>query len=231
MRFFKVASTVVFGLFWAVVAAVVLFGFTFPSASSGAHSFPDPVNGHHVYDPAGALDSGVEQALEAQIKAIRERSEAELAVYVQVDDFATEDSNLAAAQELLDQWGVGRRGFDDGLVFLVSLESNLVHGKVSFFAGAGFLRSYLSQNDLQSVIDDVIVPGAIQRQLGGGLISALDVVGAAITPGATDRLNLLRQVNAVLGLVGAPVTFLVIAGVAFFAWRREGDDPGSGTIL
>ena len=225
MRFFKVASTVVFGLFWAVVAAVVLFGFTFPSASSGAHSFPDPVNGHHVYDPAGALDSGVEQALEAQIKAIRERSEAELAVYVQVDDFATEDSNLAAAQELLDQWGVGRRGFDDGLVFLVSLESNLVHGKVSFFAGAGFLRSYLSQNDLQSVIDDVIVPGAIQRQLGGGLISALDVVGAAITPGATDRLNLLRQVNAVLGLVGAPVTFLVIAGVAFFAWRREGDDP------
>jgi hypothetical protein len=35
----------------------------------------------------------------------------------------------------------------------------------------------------------------------------------------------MRQANAVLGLVGAPVTLLVLVGTAFFAWRREGDDP------
>ena len=225
MRFFKVASTVVFGVFWAIVAAVFVFGLSFPSASSGEHSFPDPVNGQFVYDPAGALEPGIEQALQAQIKAIRAQSGAEVAVYVQVDEFATEDSNLAAAQALLDQWGIGRKSFDDGLVFLVSLEPNLIHGKVSYYAGAGFLRAYLSQNDLQSVIDDVIVPAAVQRQIGGGLISALEVVGAAITPSATDRLNLLRQLNAVLGLVGAPVTFVVLIGIAFFTWRRRGDDP------
>lgn len=224
-RLLKVASTVVFGVFWAAVIAVVFFGSSIPSASSGEGRFPDPVNGQRVYDPAGALEPAVEQALESQIDAIEERSGAQVAIYVQVDETATEESNVEAARALLDQWGVGRRGFDDGLVWLVSLESDLVHGKVSYYAGAGFLRGYMSQDDLQTVIDELIVPPAVQRQLDAGLIQAIDAVNAAITPAATDRLNFLRQANAVLGLVGAPVTLLVMVGFAFFAWRREGNDP------
>jgi uncharacterized membrane protein YgcG len=223
MRFFRVASSVAFGLFWAAVIAFAVFGF--PGVSSGEHPFPDPVENEAVYDPAGALDPDVGRALEAQIDAIEARSGAELAIYVQVDESATEDSNKAAAQVLMDQWGVGRAGFDDGLVWLISFQPGLEHGVVSYYAGAGFLRGYLSQGDLQSVLDDVILPAAAQRQLGGGLISAVQLIDAAITPGATDRLNLLRQVNAVVGIVGAPVALLLIIGLAFRAWRREGDDP------
>jgi uncharacterized membrane protein YgcG len=222
-RLLKLAGNVIFVAFWAIVIGVGVFGFN--GVPSNAQHFPGPVKGQAVYDPAGALEPGIEQALEAQIDAIEARSGAEIAIYVQLDEFATEDSNLAAARALMDQWGVGRAGYDDGLVYLVSLEPNLIHGKVSFYAGAGFLRGYLSQNDLQQVIDEVIVPAAIQQQLGGGLVSALDVVGSAITPSATDRLNVLRQANAVLGLVGAPIAFLLIIGIAFRAWRREGDDP------
>ena len=36
---------------------------------------------------------------------------------------------------------------------------------------------------------------------------------------------MFRQLNGVLGLFGAPIAFLVIVGLAFRAWRREGDDP------
>jgi uncharacterized membrane protein YgcG len=225
MRYFKVVSTVVFGLFWAAVIAFVFLGVSIPSTSSGASQFPPPVKGQAVYDPAGAFSSDIEKALESQIDTIEARSGAEIAIYVQVDPSATEDSNAAAAKALLVQWGVGRKGFDDGLVWLISLEPNLVHGKVSYYAGAGFLRGYMSQADLQSVIDDVVVPAALQNQLGGGMISALEVVDSAITPAGTGRLNLLRQVNSVVGLIGAPITLLVMVGFAFFAWRREGNDP------
>ena len=225
MRTFKFASTVVFGLFWAAVIAFVFLGVSIPSTSSGASQFPPPVKGQAVYDPAGAFSSDIEKALESQIDTIEARSGAEIAIYVQVDPSATEDSNAAAAKALLVQWGVGRKGFDDGLVWLISLEPNLVHGKVSYYAGAGFLRGYMSQADLQSVIDEVIVPAALQNQLGGGMISALEVVDSAITPAGTGRLNLLRQVNAVVGLIGAPITLLVMVGFAFLAWRREGNDP------
>jgi uncharacterized membrane protein YgcG len=223
IRFIRLASSIVFALFWAVFIALAVFGF--PGSSSSVPRFPDAVNGQAVYDPAGALDPGIKQALESQIDAIEARSGAELVIYVRVDESATEESNLAAARALLDQWGVGRAGYDDGLVFLISFQPDLVHGKAHFFAGAGFLRGYLSQNNLQTLFDQVILPAARQQQLGGGLISALDAVNAAITPAATDRLNLLRQVNAVAGIGGAPIAFLLIVGLAFRAWRREGNDP------
>jgi len=223
-RVWKIASSAIFAAFWAAVVAIVVFGWVGPS-SGGEQRFPDPEEGQAVYDPAGAISADIEAALESQVDAIEERSGAEIAIYVQVDETATEDSNLGAAAALMDQWGVGREGFDDGLVILVSLEPDLIHGKVSLFGGAGFLRGYLSEGDLQAVIDEVIVPAAIQQQLPAGLLLAVDAVGAAITPAATDRLNLLRQVNAVAGIVGAPLALLLTLGLAVRAWRREGDDP------
>ncbi len=209
--------------FWVAVIAFAVLGLRGPGSSGPV--FPDPVTGRAVYDPAGAIPPDLEAGLEAQIDAIEARSGAELAVYVRVDPNATEDSNLAAARALMDQWGVGRRGFDDGLVIMVGLESNMIHGKVSLYGGSGFLRAYLSESDLKGVIDQWIVPAALQGQLGAGLVSAVDAIGTQITPEATDRLNFLRTVNAALGIVVAPIALLLTGGIVFRAWRRTGRDP------
>lgn len=212
-----------FVAFWLAIVAISLLGLPRPSYDGPA--FPDPVGGQAAYDVAGAIEPDLEAGLEAQIDAIEARSGAELAVYVRVDPTATEDSNLAAARALMDQWGVGRKGFDDGLVIMVGLQPDLIHGKVSLYGGSGFLRGYLSEGDLKGVIDGWIVPAAQQQQLGAGLVAAIDAIGSAITPAATDRLNFLRTVNAALGLVGAPIALLLTVGVAFRAWRRAGRDP------
>lgn len=223
LRSIRIGCTIVFAAFWVVIfLAIFALAWFAPGAPA---SFPGPVEGQAVYDPAGVLSADVERALEARIDAIEARSGAEVAVYAQLDPAATEESNLAAAGDLMEQWGVGRQGFDDGLVILVSLQDDLVHGKVSLYGGAGFLRGYLSEGDLQAIIDEVIVPAAIERQLDAGLILALDAVDAAITPGGTARLNFLRQLNGVLGIVVAPIALLVALGLAFRAWRREGADP------
>ena len=210
----------------AVFAATfVVTAFVNMVPGSSATRFPAPVAGQAVYDPAAAIDPQDEAALESQIGAIKARSGAELAIYVQVDPSATQDSNLAAAHSLLDQWHVGRAGFDDGLAMLVSLQADRVHGQVSLYGGSGFRRGYLSEGDMEAVIDQVIVPAARQQQLGAGLVLAVDAVNAAITPAATSRLELLRVVNSGLGLVGAPLALLLAAGSALWAWRREGADP------
>ena len=52
----------------------------------------------------------------------RHRPGAEIVVYTQVDPGISEDENLAKAAALMDQWGIGRSGFDDGLVLLVGLD-------------------------------------------------------------------------------------------------------------
>ncbi|HLA65268.1 MAG TPA: TPM domain-containing protein [Candidatus Saccharimonadales bacterium] len=210
----------------AVFAATfVVTGFVNVVPASSTQRFTDAVAGRAVYDPSVAIDAQDEAALESQIAAIKARSGAELAIYVQVDPSATQDSNLAAARALLDQWGVGRPGFDDGLVILVSLQADRIHGQVSLYGGSGFRRGYLSEGDMKAVIDQVIVPAAQQGQLGAGLVLAVDAVSAAITPAATSRLELLRVVNSGLGLLGAPLALLLAAGSAFWAWHREGADP------
>jgi uncharacterized membrane protein YgcG len=218
---------------WLLVTAVAAaFAATFVVIAllallpaSGATRFPDREAGQAVYDPAGAITPDDEKALESEIDTIQARSGAQLAVYVQVDPSLTEDANLSAAHALMDQWGVGRAGFDDGLVILVSLDADRIHGHVSLYAGSGFLRAYLSEGDLKAVIDQVIVPAAQQQQLGAGLVLAAQAIDAAITPDATARLGLLRVVNAGLGLVVAPLALLLTAGTALWAWRREGVDP------
>ncbi len=223
LRSIRIGCSILFVAIWVVIFLAVFAVAWFAPGDPAA--FPGPVDGQADYDPAGVLSTEVERALETRIDAIEARSGVEIAVYAQVDPGATEESNLAAAGDLMEQWGVGRQGFDDGLVILVSLQEDLVHGKVSLFGGAGFLRGYLSEGDLQSIIDEWIIPAAIEQRLDGGLILAVDAVDAAITSDGTARLTFLRQLNGVLGIVVAPIALLVTLGLVFRAWRREGDDP------
>jgi uncharacterized membrane protein YgcG len=211
-----------------VVVVVLAFGMPAILGMLGGDTgrFPDPVTGQAVYDPAGAIEPGIEAALEARIDAIEARSRAEMVIYVRVDPAATDESNLADARALIDQWGVGREGFDDGFALLLSFEdASFRHGVLSTFAGGGFRAAYVGEGDQTLLRDDIVVPAIGQGALGGGLVAAIDAVDAAITEEATGRLELLRVVNAMVGIPGSILALLVTLGLSYTAWRRYGDDP------
>lgn len=204
------------GAFLASVASIAL---------AAGPPFPDPVTGQAVYDPAGAIDPTTETALETKIDAIEQRSGAEIVVYLQVKPDISEERNLDDAHALMDQWGIGRSGFDDGLVIMLGLDETKLHGRISLYGGSGFLSAYIDEDGLKAIVDDQIVPAARDRDIDGALINALDAIDREVTPGGRDRLNTLRQVNSLLGLVVAPISLLLLVGIAYRAWRREGDDP------
>ncbi|HYM52483.1 MAG TPA: TPM domain-containing protein [Candidatus Dormibacteraeota bacterium] len=212
------------------VVLVVLLAFVVPALAgalgAGTDAFPDPVTGTAVYDPAGALEPGIEQALEGRIDAIEARSGAEIVVYVRQDAAATDESNLADARGLIDQWGIGREGFDDGFVLLLSFDDpSFQHGVLSTFAGGGFRAAYLGEGEQTVLRDEVVIPAIQQGALDGGLVSAIDIIDAAITESATGRLDTLRVVNAMVGIPGSILALLVTLGLSYTAWRRYGDDP------
>lgn len=217
---------------WPIVAIALLVSaeFIVPWAlsafgGSGA-TFPAPTVEHSVYDLAGALSPETEAELEARIDAIEQRSGAELAIYVSIAPEVTDDSNLADARRLMDEWGIGRRGFDDGFVILLSFfDSTFEHGSLSTYAGSGFKAVYFSEGPQVALRDATIIPALRRGSLGDGLLAAVDQVGAAITPVATDRLELYRTINAAVGLPGGMLALLVTLGLAFANWRRYGDDP------
>jgi uncharacterized membrane protein YgcG len=189
-------------------------------------TFPPPTTGVRVYDPAGALSPSDESQLEARIHAIEDRSGAQIAIYVRVAPDVDNDSNLADARRLMDEWGVGRRGFDDGFVILLSFfDSTFAHGSLSTYAGSGFKAVYLSEDPQTRLRDEVIVPTIRAGRPGQGLLAAVDDIDAVITPDATSRLETYRTVNALIGLPGSILALLLTLGFSFAAWKRHGDDP------
>jgi uncharacterized membrane protein YgcG len=188
--------------------------------------FPDPETDRAVYDFAGILSPSAIVDAEGIIDEIEARTGAEVVVYTQDSGgYPTTEETNAKARALMDQWGIGRKGFDDGLVIFFDMQPNLEHGQVQLFAGPGFEAAFLSNQERQSIFENDMLPYLREADFDGALGVALDEVNAAATPEHAAELERARQVNAVLGLVGAPIVFLGLSGWAFFHWRRYGKDP------
>lgn len=212
------------GVGLAVAAALAVGLLAVDPVLAGA-PFPDPVVDQAVYDEADILDPATEAALEARIDALEVRSGAEVVIYLQVDPFQDFDSNLAAAESLMNQWGIGRQGYDDGFVILVSFQDDRVHGVLSTYAGSGFKAAYLSEGEQTELRDEVMVPYFQSERVGDGLLAAMEVIDEEVTADATASLDTYRLVNAVVGIPGAALVLLATVGTAIIQWRRHGDDP------
>ena len=188
--------------------------------------FPDPVNDQAVYDYAGILSSEAIVDAEATIDAIEARTGAEVVVFSQPVDYGVTTSETEArARALIDQWGIGRAGFDDGMVIFFDIDPSGEHGQVQLYAAPGFEATFLTNGERQAIYENDMLPYLRDADFDGALGIALEHVDAAATPGNAARLEAGRQINAVLGLVGAPIVFLGLSGWALFHWRRFGRDP------
>ena len=169
--------------------------------------FPPPVEDQAVYDTAGAFRPATVEQVEATIDAIEQRTGAEVVVYTQlVPCCETTDEAEHNARALMDQWGVGRRGFDDGLVILFDLrEDDPCHGQVQLYAGPGYAATFLSNAERQAIFENDMLP----------LLSAATSTARCSrrwrrstrrrrrsTPRSSTSSGIL---NAVLGLLVAPL--------------------------
>src|SRR6185295_14757502 len=122
--------------------------------------FPEPVDNQAVYDFANILTPATEQFSEQMIDAIEAQTKAEVVVYTQAmgrDDIASDDAD-ADAKALMDEWGIGRAGINDGLVILFELDTSLEHGQVRLFGGEGFVEHYLTVDELQAIYQSDMLP-------------------------------------------------------------------------
>ncbi|MDQ4036024.1 MAG: TPM domain-containing protein [Chloroflexota bacterium] len=208
----------------ALPSALALLVLTATATLAAGPPFPDPQGDRAVYDDAGVLSADVIADLEARIDAVEAATGAEIVVYTQVDPGISEDANLAKAAALIDQWGIGRSGFDDGLVLLIGLEEDRVHGKVSLYGGSGFISQHIDEAELTGLVDSEFVPRAVEGDLDTATLDTIEAVQERMAPD-TIPLTVARVANAALGLVGAPLALAVSLGGAWWTWRREGDDP------
>src|SRR5450759_5528569 len=200
-------------------------GVSAAAAPPAGPPYPEAVIGQRVYDYAGIFSSGAIADAEKTIKAIEIRTGAQIAVYTQVKgESDTVDKASADALALMNQWGVGRKGFDDGLVILFDMQDNLRHGEVSLYAGSGFLAAYLTNADRQAIFDNDMKPLLVDGNFDGAMAKALADVDTAATPQHADELSRARILNALVGFGAAILAACLILGV-FYRWYTHGRDP------
>lgn len=189
--------------------------------------YPAPVADQAVYDEAEVLSAQVEEQVEVTIDAIENRTGAEVVVYTQlVPTGITQEEAEADAIALMDQWGVGRKGIDDGLVILFDLHrTDPCHGQVQLYAGPGFRATFLTNEERQAIFENEMLPYLRSCDLDAALLVAMERVDAAATPEHARTLETARQGNALIGLILAPLVVLLIVGWALLKWYREGRDP------
>ena len=206
------------------VAAIVLASAA--TAAAAGPPYPSPQAGVRVYDEAGIFSDAAKIQAESTIRRIEERSRAQVAVYTQVvENGRSFDEANGDALALMNQWGVGRRGFDDGLVILFDMYPSLIHGQVVLYGGAGFLASIMDQGEKQRVFDQDMLPLLKAQKFDEALAAALNDVDAAATPDHAATLERARIIDAIAGLLVAPALAILLAGWAAWNWLRFGRDP------
>ena len=129
----------------ALPGALALLALTPLLALAAGPPFPDPVEDQAVYDTAGMLSPASIAQIEALIDDMEAEVGAEMVVYTQDVSDISEDQNLENARALVDQWGIGRAGFDDGVVLMIGLDPDPGESRVSLFGGSGFINSYANE--------------------------------------------------------------------------------------
>ena len=188
--------------------------------------FPDPAAGVRVYDQAGILRPATIAAAQRTIDAIDARTGAEVVIYTQVvESGRTTEEADRDARALMDQWGVGRKGFDDGLVILFDMYPGLAHGQVILYGGPGFVATFLDNAAKQHIYETDMLPRLKAGDFDGALLAAIERVDDAATPANAEKLERARQLNAVAGLLIAPLIAVLLIGGAGWSWLRYGRDP------
>ncbi|HUP82857.1 MAG TPA: TPM domain-containing protein [Candidatus Limnocylindria bacterium] len=193
--------------------------------------FPPPQIDVVVYDYAEILDPATETRATQIITDIEHRTGAEIVVYTQYNPGSDKESTEADAIALIDQWGVGRAGFDDGLAImwntnrLECLPGVSGNGQVQLYAAPGYRAAYLSNDERQAIFDDDMVPYLRQCDENAALLASLDKIDAAATPEHAQALERARIIDAIFGIVAGPGVFILLVGWIGIAWLRYGRDP------
>ncbi|HXG26688.1 MAG TPA: TPM domain-containing protein [Candidatus Binatia bacterium] len=190
------------------------------------HTLPPSEEGRYVYDLAEIWRPETIAFAQHVAETIRERTQAQIAVVSWPSDDL--DVSTETAREdaivIMDTWGVGRAGINDGLVVLFDMDrGSKDHGQIYAYAGSGFRELYLDQGESDALVFEVMLPKAIDGDLDASLRAGMEELDKAVQPGGNPGRASRALFNAILaGIAGG--SGLAVFGLFLRTWWRSGRD-------
>ena len=173
---------------------------------------PIPALDSPVVDTTGTLDAATKQALEAQALALQQRKGSQLQVLmvptVQPEDIAQ------YAVRAFEQWKLGRKGVDDGVLLVVAKDDHRVRIEVGYG-----LEGAIPDATSERVIQEYLVPKFRADDYAGGITDATAVLVKLIdgeplpAPMADNRGKPDRGGDFIFALFAAFIVAQVVRGI------------------
>lgn len=154
-------------LFAVGIATAILISHTPGVLAVPIESVPNPQRayGGWVTDMAGLLDAQTEAQLNQMIAALEARNGSEIAV-VTVPETAPSPSPKAFSTALFNRWGIGKRGRNNGVLFLISKGDR----RTEIETGKG-LSSILPNSRVSQILQQQVTPRFKQGQFNQGTLA------------------------------------------------------------
>jgi uncharacterized protein len=158
-------------LAYGLIAAGILFVVGTRLYAADVH-YPS-VPGDYIYDSAGMVDAGDKQAIRNLLTELDRKTSAQVAVATVP---TTEPETIEGyAVELFKRWGIGQKGKDNGVLFLIAKNDR----KMRIEVGYG-LEGALPDAICQRIISSIVTPEFRQSNFSGGVHKGVGAIVSLI---------------------------------------------------
>jgi uncharacterized protein len=155
-----------------LLAAALLLGAA-GAFSADPGEVPVPKLTAHVIDETGTLTASQRSAIDAKLAGF-ERSHGSQVVVLMVPSTGDEDI-FDFATRVTDQWQLGRKGVDDGVLFVIAKQQR----KLRIHTGRG-VQGTLTDALSKRIVSDIVAPHFRQGDFAGGIEAGVDAILKAI---------------------------------------------------
>ncbi|MCG6135919.1 MAG: TPM domain-containing protein [Nostoc sp. LLA-1] len=211
-------------IFWLGIFSSAILSLPLSSMALTVKEVPNPQqrSGDWVTDMAGILSDETEAQINQMIADLEAKNGTEMAV-VTVPQTAPAASPKEFATELFNYWGIGKKGQDNGVLFLISVGDR----RVEIETGYG-VEAILPDAKVGNIIDTQIIPRFKQGDFEGGTLAGTKALVVVLTADP-DQVSTLptTEVTAdnpnswgALPLVAGGGLFAIGIGTAVYLFKR-----------
>jgi len=196
--------------FWTIFLCLALISFPQPSLALQVWDVPNPQEQYirgWVTDMANLLESDTKLRLNQMIAKLESQNGTEIAV-VTVPDTAPTPTPKEFATHLFNYWGIGKKGINNGVLFLISKNDR----RVEIETGQ-MIDAILPNARVGEIINREIIPSFKQDKFADGILAgtqslvlALEGQHEVVMMATNNQANLMAFV-----IIGFIIAFLVLA--------------------
>ncbi|MDZ7958551.1 MAG: TPM domain-containing protein [Aulosira sp. DedQUE10] len=203
-------------IFWVSLFSSAIFLCPLSSLALTVQEVPNPrkQSGDWVTDMAGILSDQTETQINQMISQLEAKNGTEMAV-VTVPKTSPAPSPKQFATELFNHWGIGKKGKDNGVLFLISVGDRRVEIETGYGAEA-----ILPDAKVGNIIDSQIIPQFKKGDFEGGTLAgtkALVVVLQSPPQVSVAKVTTINQANPAEGYTDNTNSWLLLAGSGILA--------------